>query len=142
MRTTPGIKQTHNPIWFIRLTVFLLTPIILHAQALPRPCQKPITYRIAGIDERFALSSSELKELARRAAAVWNQAMGRELFREDPHGSVAIRMIYDYRQAAADKLKRMYGGIEENEASYKTRNLGSPPSKRSSRPSKPFLPVT
>lgn len=119
MRTAAEPKLSNKQVWFIGLILVLLTPLAVHAQAQPRPCQKPITYRIASIDERFALSPGELKKLARQAAAVWNQAMGNELFREDLHGTVVIRMIYDYRQATADKLKRMYGGIEENDAYYK-----------------------
>lgn len=83
-----------------------------------RPCREPVTYRIGTVDARFGISRSEVAEEVQRAAAVWEGASKRALFREDRNGAVRIDFIYDYRQEAADKLKGMMGRIESTRDSY------------------------
>lgn len=66
------------------------------------PCEEPLAYTIGSIDPRFELSESELREVLREAASVWNIAAGKEVlvFRED--GELPVSLVYDERQATAE----------------------------------------
>ncbi|AHE99875.1 matrixin family metalloprotease [Thioalkalivibrio paradoxus] len=61
-------------------------------------CQLPVTYRIGEIDPRFGVSGTELRETLDDAAAIWEAATPRTLFRADPLGSLTIDLQYDERQ--------------------------------------------
>ena len=74
---------------------------------MPKPCQKPLTYRLGQIDERFGLTRPEFSMAVKKAAAVWGKPLSRELFREDSQGKIELRLIYDYRQETSDKLKQL-----------------------------------
>ena len=41
-----------------------------------------------------------------------------QIFQEDPGGSIEIDLVYDNRQAAMDKLKKISRGIDDAKASY------------------------
>ncbi len=85
------------------------------------PCRFPITYSIGRIDPRYGVSSDELAGYAARAAAVWDGAMGRELFRAVPSGGeITINMVYDQRQASMDKLKAMGLATDQSLEGYRS----------------------
>jgi hypothetical protein len=96
----------------------LLVVLVVLLLRTPKPCQEPITYRIGKIDERFGLSRQELVVAAGMSAAVWGKPFSRELFREDPNGVIEINLVYDYRQEAADKLKKLNFNIDKTKTSY------------------------
>lgn len=83
------------------------------------PCSSPITYSTGYIDPRFEISSTTLAGELRSAEALWEEAAGRDLFEYAPRGgNVTVNLIYDERQAAADKLKKMGIRTELTRASY------------------------
>jgi hypothetical protein len=82
------------------------------------PCRKPITYRIGKIDDRFGLSREELAEYVRAAAALWSKPFSRPLFREDSRGVIEINLIYDHRQEATDRLRKINIKIDRSKNSY------------------------
>jgi hypothetical protein len=94
----------------IALLLFLFRP--------PSPCQEPLTYRIGTVDEQFGLSREEFSVLVGKAASVWGAPLSRELFREEPEGKIVINLVYDYRQEASDKLKRLNYAISNTRDSY------------------------
>jgi hypothetical protein len=89
---------------FLLLIALALVVVFLR---MPKPCQEPLTYRIGPIDDRYGLSRWEFSRAVQKAAAVWGQPLSRELFREDPQGAIEISLVYDYRQDAAEKLKKL-----------------------------------
>lgn len=93
-----GIERLHNPT--------------------PPPCHATITFRINQVDPRFGLERAEVSQAMAQAVSIWEQAAGRDLFREDSRGSIAIDLIYDYRQESADKLKRLGAKIDTTQGSY------------------------
>jgi cell division protein FtsB len=106
-----------SSIWVLLfLITILLIVSIYRIQA--GSCPEPVTYHIGSIDPRFGLSNEEIAQAISTAAAIWGKASNRELFREDPQGSVEINLVYDYRQAAADKLKKISGTIDNTKRSY------------------------
>ncbi len=88
----------------------------------PSPCQYPITYRIGYIDERFGLTDQEFGRAVARAAAMWGKPLGRDLFREDPQGLIEINLVYDNRQEATDRLKKLHYKIDGSKNSYEALN--------------------
>lgn len=65
-------------------------------------CPVPIEYRIGELDERFGLGYEEAGAAIAAAAAVWEEATGRDLFIEDPEANFTVNFIYDDRQALSD----------------------------------------
>jgi len=100
--------------------VFLLISLILLFLLFRTfsPCNDTLTYRIGTVDDRFGLSREEFSGLVRRAAAVWATPLSRDLFREEPDGKILIDLVYDYRQEASDKLKRLNYAIGNTRDSY------------------------
>ena len=90
---------------------------------MPRPCQKPLTYRIGNVDERFGLSRQEVADAVAKGASIWNKAASRDLFREESKGAIEINLVYDYRQAAADRLKALSFKIDNTKGSYEDLKL-------------------
>lgn len=64
-------------------------------------CPVPITYRLGTVDERFALDTEEASAVLSAAEAVWEQAVGRDLFQYDDTSTFTVNFIYDERQQLA-----------------------------------------
>jgi hypothetical protein len=81
------------------------------------PCAVPLGWRIGDIDERFELTPAQAAAAVERAAASWEQAVGRPLFVRDAAQGLPIFFIYDERQAGAIERRR----LEENLAAVDER---------------------
>ena len=111
---------TSSKTWaglLVVLLVLLLIPSVIYFR-MPRPCRDPITYRIGKVDERFTLTRQEFKTIVNTAAAMWGKPISRDLFREDPNGTIEINLVYDYRQEATDRLKKLNYKIDYSKNSY------------------------
>ena len=73
------------------------------------PCAVPLTWRIARVDDGFGLSTAEARAALQKAANLWEEALGRRLFPNDPIGGFPIRFVYDDRQARTQER----GGLQE-----------------------------
>lgn len=105
-----GLLSIIFMVIFVVLFLFLLRP--------SGPCEEPLTYRIGTVDERFGLSREEFSRLVAKAASVWSAPVSRELFREEPKGKIVISLVYDYRQEASEKLKKLNYDISNTRATY------------------------
>ena len=77
----------------------------------PRPGRSVLTYRIGAVDPRFGLTRDEVSEAVRTAVGIWRAPVDRGLFREDPKGDIEIRLVFDQRQEALDRLRNLDHGI-------------------------------
>ena len=68
------------------------------------PCAVPMGWRIETIDDRFQISAADARAAVQAGAKLWEDAVGRALFAEDPNG-FPVRFVYDDRQA--NLLKRL-----------------------------------
>ncbi|MBN1545447.1 MAG: matrixin family metalloprotease [Syntrophaceae bacterium] len=125
------LRGQNGSVSFRSLVIFLiLLAILLFFFRTPGPCKEPLTYRIGAVDERFGLSRDQFSSLVGKAASVWGEPLNRDLFREEPDGKIVVELIYDYRQDATDKLKRLnyvigntrdsYDGLKDRHESLKT----------------------
>lgn len=62
------------------------------------PCAVPLEWRLARVDGAFGVSEGEVVAALEEAAALWEGAVGRDLFRHSP-GGFPIRLVFDDRQA-------------------------------------------
>ncbi len=65
-------------------------------------CPVPVLYRIGDVDERFGVTPETIKAAAVSAEAVWETAVGRDLFKYSPDTNFVINLIYDERQQMAN----------------------------------------
>jgi len=104
----------------LRVYLLLITLIALAViyYRMPRPCQVPLTYRIGTVDSMFGLIRPDFAGAAGKAASIWGKPYARPLFREEPGGKIEINIIYDYRQEAVDKLKKLHYAIGTTKGTY------------------------
>jgi hypothetical protein len=112
----PTLFKTWGWLWVVLLT-FLLVPALIYHRT-PKPCREPITYRIGKVDERFALTYQEFKAIVKTAGDLWGKPIAHDLFREYPDGVIEISLVYDYRQEATDRLKKLNFKIDFTKNSY------------------------
>ncbi len=85
---------------------------------VPLPCKTPIEYRIGTFDSRFELIQADFLREATAAEALWEEALGRELFRFVPGAVFPVNLIYDERQeqtVEARALENSLGKTEDKE---------------------------
>ena len=63
------------------------------------PCAVPLSWRIEAVDDRFGLTPADARSALQNAAALWEDAVGRSLFAEDPAAGFLVRFVYDDRQS-------------------------------------------
>ena len=66
------------------------------------PCKVPIQYHIGTVDERFGAQKDALISIAKKAEAIWEEKLGKELIVYDEMGDLPINFIFDERQKNAD----------------------------------------
>lgn len=87
------------------------------------PCEVPLHWRIARVDDQFGLTQAEASEAVRRAAALWEEAVGRTLFTNDAASGFPIRFVYDDRQASAQERLRLEEAYDQANAGLERRRV-------------------
>ena len=99
-----------------RVLSFLFYILLLGGAGLyfynQRPCVQPIAYRIGTFDTKFGLSKAEFKDAVMQAEDVWSADAGKPLFKYDENAKLAVNLVYDERQATADKNARIVSQID------------------------------
>lgn len=78
------------------------------------PCQVPLPWRIARLDEEFGLDPTTAETVLREATGVWEAAVGQALFVHDPEAGMPIRLVYDERQERTDERRRLEAELERS----------------------------
>ncbi|OGP68320.1 MAG: hypothetical protein A2W27_11420 [Deltaproteobacteria bacterium RBG_16_44_11] len=111
-------KSSQTVVWRVFFLLVILIALFTFILWKPKPCQNEITYRIGHVDERFGLTHEEFTIAVKLAAQMWGEPLYRQLFREDNNGIIEINLVYDYRQEASDRLKKLNYKIERSQESY------------------------
>ena len=82
------------------------------------PCAQPIGYAIGSFDTRFGISKDQFTRAINKAEQIWEKPLGKELFAYEPNGNLKINLIYDYRQEATVKLRKLGLIIDDTRDSY------------------------
>lgn len=79
-------------------------------------CERPLRYRIGGIDPRFGISRSILQGAVEQAAGLWEKAAGCGLFEFDEESRFAVNLIFDERQEGHVQRKGLQSRINLSDA--------------------------
>jgi len=83
-----------------------------------KPCRVPINYSIGTFDKRFNVTEKEFLNIVAQAEKIWKSSAKKPLFEYKEDGNLKINLIYDARQQATDKLKRLGYVIGEDRNAY------------------------
>jgi len=84
------------------------------------PCAQPIGYSVGSFDTKFGISKDQFANAIAKAEQIWEKPLGKELFANKPDGNLKINLIYDSRQEATVKLRKLGLTIDDTRASYDT----------------------
>ncbi|MES2059665.1 MAG: matrixin family metalloprotease [Patescibacteria group bacterium] len=98
--------------------ILIANPRLISNLFSPAPCTKPIAYSIGKFDKSFGISQKAFLADLAVAAKIWEDAAGKDLFDASPSGDLKVNLIYDYRQAATDKLKSIGLSITSDRATF------------------------
>jgi hypothetical protein len=105
---------------FIRKALMLIIATGLFAGSYyiltKNPCDSPITYRLGTFDTKFGISKADFLADAAAAEKIWESSFGKQFFVYDPNGSLPINLMYDTRQATADKNKVLAANVDQTQA--------------------------
>src|SRR5258708_14718947 len=106
------------------LIILLLLAGALYGQAKLRlfnkPCTQPVTYSLGSFDGKFGISKDKFLKDIEKSIKVWEDSTNLDLFKYDPNGKLKINLVYDYRQAATDKLQSLGVKIDDTQSSYES----------------------
>lgn len=109
---------------FLSVILFATIVLAVYSQALNwhlfalKACAQPITYSLGTFDNRFNISQEQFLADINKAVQIWDQPINKTLFQYSPAGKLKINLVYDFRQAATDKLKSLGFTIDDSESSY------------------------
>jgi len=106
--------STQFNIFAAKLNYLIQTEIA----SLTPPCQKPIYYSLGNVDPRFNVSKDSLLSALKQAGDIWSVPLKKELFAYSADGALKINMVYDYRQEATDKLKKLGIVVNNDQKSF------------------------
>lgn len=96
-------------------------PGVVPAERTALPCRTPLAWRVGAVDDRFEVDRSEVLASVRRAAALWEEAAGRALFRHDPEAGLPVHLRFDHRQAELRRRLRSGRALDEARSSLSSR---------------------
>lgn len=75
----------------------------------------PLRYRIASLDPRLNISSQQMIELSKQAAAIWEKETGQKYFIYDPKAEFVIHLVFDQRQIRSIKRSENLNLLEQEQ---------------------------
>jgi myosin heavy subunit len=86
------------------------------------PCISPLPYSISKIDERFGLDEETVQKITAEAEAVWEEALGRQLFTYAEDAAFSIDFVYDTRQARSEAAEAEKAELDKQQSTSKSIN--------------------
>ncbi|WP_018870089.1 matrixin family metalloprotease [Thioalkalivibrio sp. ALgr3] len=84
-------------------------------------CRLPVTFHLDRVDTAFGLEEHEVRAALRDARRMWEAVTDARLFRERAGEGVAVRLVFDERQAEALRREQVRSGLEERYAEIERR---------------------
>lgn len=80
-------------------------------------CKLPVAYGVGTFDERFGITREAADRALADAEAVWEKALGRDIFVYDENSKLKVNFVYDERQRQAEAADRAKNNLDSrNEA--------------------------
>ena len=102
-------------VYFFRAPLFNVWNQLL---ATYFPCSQPVGYTLDSFDAKFGISKDEFLKALSKAEQIWEKPAGKELFNHEPNADLKVNLVYDYRQEATVKLRKLGLTIDDNKSSY------------------------
>jgi hypothetical protein len=83
-------------------------------------CEQTLSYRLGIFDPRFGMSEVEFRHTISTAEALWEAAIGINLFEYDPTASFTINLVFDDRQQATVAKQHLVHRLKKTEVSHAT----------------------
>lgn len=84
------------------------------------PCTVPISYNLGSFDERFKIGKNDFLIAIEEASQIWEKAIGKDLFAVNPKSDLKINLIYDVRQALAERNRDLTETVDTQKESADT----------------------
>ena len=81
-------------------------------------CEQTLSYRLGTFDPRFGMSEVEFRNAISAAEALWEAAIGANLFEYDPASQFTINLVFDDRQQATVAKKHLVHRLKKTEVSH------------------------
>lgn len=81
--------------------------------AIAFPCESPIYYSLGDFDERFRISREEFLQAIDEASLIWEESLNKDLFSPSPKSKLVLNLIYDERQATAEKTRELTANVDK-----------------------------
>ncbi len=75
-------------------------------------CSETLTLTVGEIDNRYAISETQLEEILEEVAALWSAAAGRQLVTVSDEGRVPVHLVYSEDQARSSRERQLNDRIE------------------------------
>ena len=82
------------------------------------PCGRPLEYAVGEFDAEFGISKEYFKEELATAEAVWEQALGKDIFLYNPEAKFKVNLVYDQRQANTESKQKAEFGLTAVENAF------------------------
>jgi hypothetical protein len=82
------------------------------------PCDRTLAYDVGTVDPRHDIGRDQLLAVLQAAERVWEEPTGHNLFDYRPGSRFTVNLIYDERQAEADRLRQLQQTIEGDAGTY------------------------
>jgi Matrixin len=124
--TRPASADLTLLLMMIVLAAAVFVGSSIAAPARMSGCDHPLTYDVVRIDPGHHISRAAFIALLERSERLWEIPAGKDLLRYQPGGQVHVSLIYDNRQADADKvaaeealIKQMRSSVNQQQAALR-----------------------
>ncbi len=80
------------------------------------PCDTPLSYRIGIVDTRFEISKNEFFIDIQKAATIWSNTEGKNLFVYDPKALLSVNLIFDERQLLNNQINQLQNELQNGKS--------------------------
>ncbi len=115
---TRDLKNTENLLDKLAPVIQVVSKKTQETLSGKKSCTTQVKYSIGTIDPRFQISLEDFHESIRKASAVWENAVGQDIFIEQDSGGLRINLVYDTRQESTNQLTKLGLQIENTKSSF------------------------
>ncbi len=122
-----GVYVSSFSMWLQKLLQYgvlatLLLGTVYIWRMVPVPCKEPLEYTVGVFDSRFDLTQEVFLQEISAAEQLWEEALGKELFRYIPEASFRVNLVFDERQEQTIVGQKLEASLEKAKASQETLN--------------------
>lgn len=93
-------------------------PIIVYGENIlyKSPCDVPLTYRIGQVDPKYNLTNAQFLNSLKDSEYIWENQIGKNLFKYDPKGSIEVNLVYDQRSFLSTQINDLDSKVKQQQS--------------------------